>query len=120
MDAFTEQYLITALWSSNDESTPQGGEPMDKRFTVKDFTEAIAKAEADCKAFQEQNADDLTECDDGTAGHDFWLTRNGHGAGFWDGDYEEEMGQRLTESSKRFGECNLYIGDDGKVHMYPS
>jgi|TARA_R110000744_G_scaffold366338_1_gene475354 hypothetical protein len=22
-------------------------------------------------------------------GHDFWLTRNGHGAGFWDGDWND-------------------------------
>ena len=22
-------------------------------------------------------------------GHDFWLTRNGHGAGFWDGDWDD-------------------------------
>lgn len=118
MDAFTLQYLITALWSSTDESTPEGGEPMDKNYDIKSFSpEALAKAEADCKAFQEQNADDLAQCDIGTAGHDFWLTRNGHGAGFWDGDYEKEMGQRLTKSSKTFGECNLYIGDDNQVHM---
>lgn len=23
------------------------------------------------------------------AGHDLWLTRNGHGAGFWDGDWRD-------------------------------
>jgi len=33
------------------------------------------------------------------AGHDFWLTRNGHGAGFWDGDWPE-TGDALTEASK--------------------
>ena len=38
------------------------------------------------------------------AGHDFWLTRNGHGAGFWDGDWEQKIGQRATDASKRFGE----------------
>lgn len=51
------------------------------------------------------------------AGHDFWLTRNGHGAGFWDGDWPEPHASILTEASKTFGETDLYIGDDGKVHV---
>jgi hypothetical protein len=35
MDAFTKQYIQTALWSSWDESTP--GEPMDRKYGVKDI-----------------------------------------------------------------------------------
>jgi hypothetical protein len=31
---------------------------------------------------------------------DFWLTVHGHGAGFWDGDYER--GDELTELCKQF------------------
>ena len=49
-------------------------------------------------------------------GHDLWLTQNRHGAGFWDGDWPEEIGERLTEISKKFGECHLYVGDDGKIY----
>jgi hypothetical protein len=37
-----------------------------------------------------------------TIEHDFFLTRNGHGAGFWDGDYKN--GEKLTEIAKSFGE----------------
>lgn len=51
----------------------------------------------------------------GNAGHDFWLTRNGHGCGFWDRDLGE-IGDKLTEAAKKFGEVNLYVGDDGFVH----
>ncbi len=54
--------------------------------------------------------------DDEAAGHDFWLTRNGHGAGFWDGDWPEPAATRLTASSKKYGEFNLYLGDDGKIY----
>jgi hypothetical protein len=50
------------------------------------------------------------------AGHDFWLTRNGHGAGFWDGDLSEDVGNALTEAAKKFGECHLYVGDDGQIY----
>lgn len=49
------------------------------------------------------------------AGHDFWLTRNGHGAGFWDRGLGE-LGTRLTSASEPYGEANLYVGDDGKVY----
>ena len=48
-------------------------------------------------------------------GHDFWLTRNGHGAGFWDRGLGE-LGQKLTEATKTFGTSDLYIGDDGKIY----
>jgi len=49
-------------------------------------------------------------------GHDFWLTRNGHGAGFWDRGLGE-LGDKLTSISKQFGESNLYEGDDGKLYL---
>jgi len=42
--------------------------------------------------------------------YDFWLTRNRHGAGFWDGDYEN--GEVLTDIAHSFGEVNTYEGDD--------
>ena len=50
------------------------------------------------------------------AGHDFWLTRNGHGAGFWDGDWPDRTGHRLSEAAKSYGEYHLYVGDDGKIY----
>ncbi len=50
------------------------------------------------------------------AGHDFWLTRCGHGAGFWDGDWPEPAASVLTEASKEFGNVDLYVGDDGQIY----
>ena len=49
--------------------------------------------------------------------HDFWLTRNGHGAGFWDGDYDDEVGTELTKIAHTFKELDCYVGDDGKIHF---
>ena len=39
------------------------------------------------------------------AGHDFWLTRNSHGCGFWDRPeiYGENLAQELTRASKACG-----------------
>ena len=90
--------------------------------------ESLAKIREDCQSFLEQAGDliigkctrsggwftDL-EC----AGHDFWLTRNGHGAGFWDGDWPE-TGERLTELAKAFGSSDTYAGDDGMVYLVNS
>lgn len=50
-------------------------------------------------------------------GHDLWLTRVGHGAGFWDGDLPEELGQRLTDISQSMGNVDLYVGDDGYLYQ---
>lgn len=41
-------------------------------------------------------------------GHDFWLTRNGHGAGFWDRGLGAR-GETLSDLSRPYGECELYV-----------
>ena len=100
-----------------DESDEQGGEPLDANYGLDDISpETLARIISDCEAFQEAHADDIgSELE--RAGHDFWLTRNGHGAGFWDGDWEDDVGQRLTEASDVFGSVDLYVGDDGLIYL---
>ena len=114
MDDFTRQYIETALWSSMD---GDDDEPMDENYALGDIApEALAKMTADCAAFQAKHYDLISD-DPSLAGHDFWLTRNGHGAGFWDGDWPEAIGEALTKASKAYGECDLYVGDDGQVYI---
>lgn len=113
MDKYTRQYLETALWSSVDDN----GDPLDSNYSIEDLSvEARELANKDTTAFFEKAGALLDNYDYGTAMHDFWLTRNGHGAGFWDGDYEESDGEKLTALSKEFGELNLIVGDDGKIY----
>lgn len=114
MDDFFKQYLITALWSSNDDN----GEPFDSNYEIEDISEeSLEKAKKDCEEFQRKAGSLLDDYELSTCGHDFWLTRNGHGAGFWDGDYEEGDGKKLTELSKEFNELNLFKGDDNKIYF---
>lgn len=125
LDEFTRAYLECALWAETDESTPEGGNPLDENYSIENFSaEAIALAVQDCKRFQKENAENLVSGNCGNldgsdvemGGHDFWLTRNGHGTGFWAG-YWGEKGDRLTEASKQYGECNVYVGDNGTLHL---
>ena len=117
LDSFTRQYIETALWSSTDDD----GMHFDRDFSICDIApDALATMIADCAKFQAENADtmNLDGCQDASmCGHDFWLTRNGHGAGFWDGDYPEEIGDALTAASKQYRECSLYVGDDGLIYL---
>lgn len=111
-----DAYVSCALWSTNDEAEDNGGEPLDKRFTRADLSaETDVKMAQDCHAFWEACTDDLRLLDAEYVGHDFWLTRNGHGCGFWDRE-PGAVGDRLTEACRPFGEFDLYVGDDGKVH----
>lgn len=116
-DAFTDAYIECALWSSTDNSDPEtGGDPMDDNYDVCDIApETLASMVADCAAFQAENANDMAELDAQRCGHDFWLTRNHHGAGFWDRGYGP-IGDRLTKAAHAYGSVDLYIGDDGKIH----
>ena len=124
LDEFTAAYIEAALWSTNDESNDQGGDPLDKNYTAADIApETLARMVADCAAFQAANEAHI--CDgnvatsysaDEQAGHDFWLTRNGHGAGFWDGDWDESVSKILTDAAHSFGEFDLYVGDDGLIY----
>jgi hypothetical protein len=116
MDKFTEAYIVAALWSSSDESTPEGGDPLDKNYGPDDLApETLRQMQADCAKFQAENARDI-EGRDEQAGHDFWLTRNHHGCGFWDGDWPTEAGDRLTNACKGYPEVSLYVGDDGRIY----
>lgn len=122
-DDMLQAYLAAALWSSTD-----GDKPLDEDYDIDDFSaEAIKEATKDVNDFRSKAADlldSLSLIKDGEGsdiGHDFWLTRNGHGAGFWDGDYEDRdgnnIGEALTEISKTFKEIDPYPGDDGQLYF---
>lgn len=124
LGAFISGYEECALWSSVDDD--------DESLVAYELaSETQDKFEADCAAFYTAHKE-LIHCDDAPlsnrhasigdrqaamAGHDFWLTRNGHGAGFWDGDWPEDVGETLTRAAKAFGQADLYVGDDGKVYQ---
>ena len=119
LDSFTEAYIACALWSSTDNQDDSGGDPLDDTYDASDLApEAIASIIEDCDAFQADNAEMLAKAGDAEQnGHDFWLTRNGHGAGFWDRGYPAAIGRTLTDAAHVYGSCDIYIGEDGKLYI---
>jgi hypothetical protein len=125
VDEFTRGYAECAIWSSTE---GEEGTPIDQNYDLDDIApETWQEFVSDCADFQKSNRALLRKyCDQykpaqdfnvwACAGHDFWLTRNGHGAGFWDRGLGE-IGKKLSESAKIYGEVWLYIGDDGKVYQ---
>lgn len=111
---FVDAYLEAALWTSTDEE----GEALDQDFSIHDFSqEAVNDAVKDSNDFIMGNQADLEAVgNESQHGHDFWLTRNGHGAGFWDRGYGE-VGKRLSDAARVYGSAGVYAGDDGKLHF---
>lgn len=112
MDQMLVAYIAAALWSSVDSDD----NPIDSNYTPEDLhPDTFAIMKADVEKFLRENESDIGERYE-DAGHDFWLTRNRHGCGFWETpDWPKEAGKRLTEASHRAGERNLFIDENGKV-----
>ena len=108
---FCEAYLEALLWSS---------EPYDGEWDgAQASPELRQRARIECYAFLYRAEGWIKHEPTGPgfarAGHDFALTRNRHGAGFWDGDWPV-YGELLTRIAQSFGELELYLGDDGLIY----
>lgn len=139
MDQFTQAYIKAALWLTTVDCDDYGPDDLSP--------ELLEQITTDCKKFQADYGhlwadaviryrdeywsptarcwQKVTTSDginrewtvDEQAGHDFWLTRNSLGAGFWDKPelYGEDNAEKLTEVCKAFGEVPLYV-EDGKIY----
>ena len=129
LDAFTLGYLECAEWLAHS----YGTEEEDRAdFSMTDEEQAdctgfdpdaIKQAVQDCADFQAANETDLLTYyslggDESHAGHDFYLSRNGHGAGFFDRGYDPVY-NRLQGAARSYGEadcmydpdtCTLFLG----------
>jgi len=131
LDAFTQGYIEALFFTGVEgpESDYKDGDFVEANATgFSDLApEALASIIEDCRAFLASQAwRDMRDAfetlggdrpDDAQAGRDFWYTRNGHGCGFWDGDWPEPYASALTAASKAFRETDAYLGDDGKVYL---
>lgn len=115
LDDFLSGYATAILWAN---AYGPDGEPDENAAYVYHspgkWWEDIGLDLGDARAFyaeEEPNLWATGERDFAQHGHDFALTRNGHGTGFWDRGYGE-VGDRLTESARAYGEHSV-MTDDG-------
>lgn len=94
-------YLEAALWAD----WPEEYEPR----TIHNATRATRdQAEEDVKQFATMAVHARIDVEDFEAeqvGHDLWLTRNGHGAGFWDREevYGKAAALKLSDIARTMG-----------------
>lgn len=123
INEFIAGYITAMLWSTSDDLN---GEDFDDLldFELAPVTRTVCEKE--CREFIATNAEDLNAytaailCHDctesGHAGYDFWLTRAGHGVGFWARGLGD-LGDRLTKACESAGNREPYLGDNGLVYI---
>ena len=112
LETFVEAYLEAAAFLVEDDWIG--------KVSSSDFTkQARARAEKDCAKFIRMAAIALAGSDMEQAGHDFWLTRNRHGVGFWDRPrfYGPAFAEQLTMIAKSFGECGMFVSRRKKINF---
>lgn len=115
LDDFTQGYIEAMFFTAT--GTAEDGDLREATFANL-APETLASIIADCDKFRDDAK--IVVCvgnRDAEAGRDFWYTRNGHGVGFWDGDWPEPCASDLDKAARQFHAVDLYRGDDGKVYL---
>lgn len=111
LEDFITAYIEAALWSSCDDSDV----PLDANYSAADLHPWSRHAmRKDCAAFYAAYRELWPDLGDVQAGHDFWLTRNHHGVGFWDRHCSN--GAALTAAAHAYGVRYLCVDTDGTLH----
>lgn len=110
IDTILDHYLTAAIFTAGDgeldEYSPGDFSQESRDSAKKDIEDFLAKAA--------ERGIDTSLWSDELLGHDFSLTRNGHGAGFWDRFPETpEPGDALTELCREFRE--VYVSESDGV-----
>lgn len=136
MNSSLEHLVTTLLWSETDNSDEAGGEPLDKNYCIDDvdaasllelnkrFQAFVDKAEEILTARLGDNWSSIDDFYIGSANsafqteHDYIMTVNGHGCGFWEkGDWEQPVGDILAGLAKQQTEIHAEAGEDGKIYF---
>jgi hypothetical protein len=115
MSRLLTSYLESVFWTETDNNEI----PLDRNYSHKDVdADTRIRMQTDIDSFFEKACEIAPEESSEFLMHNFWLTRNRSGAGFWDGRCaSEEIGRKLTELSHTYREVCTYVGDDGKIYQ---
>ena len=118
LETFTAAY-IEALYFTD---TGEGDQPSADTELAPDTRLDI---EADCRSFwlrfgcyvTTKTCSDAFDNSVSQAGHDFHMTRNGHGVGFWETEWPKPYRDMLTAGANSYGTFEIYQGDDGLIYV---
>jgi hypothetical protein len=100
-------YLHCALWTEELDS-----------FQLEDIhAKSVTQALVDCNKFVEKAGTLLDNLTEEQIGHDFWLSRNGHGAGFFDRGLGE-IGDKLQEIARSFKGMDVFAPEFAGDKIY--
>ena len=119
IDLATKSYLEAALWLSPEDD--QGNNPCD-HISISEIPEDIfLQARKEVFTFLTLALDsDIDQLTLSQVGHDLFLTRNGHGSGFWDReDLDEQSAFNLSELAHNFKEATIF-NDLGELYYESS
>lgn len=112
---FLRGYVECALWSTTDTRDEGGNDTYQLDDEFSDVSEPCREAmRADCADFIAANSAALaqfkldTGADDWRIGFLFWLTREGHGSGFWEESGRSEEADQLSDACQPYGGFPLY------------
>lgn len=110
LDPAVRAYLECALWADGSKDNTEAEEDATDINAID--KNSIDRAIKDVGTFKEKAGSLIDEAGltDEQVGHDFWLTRNGHGAGFWDRGLGD-IGDKLTELAHKFGQVDVFVDD---------
>jgi hypothetical protein len=111
VDVAYESAITTLLWSEIDDN----GEPFDGR--AGDVVDPDDGFYTQVRDFVRSNWGDIQDMSPDSIGHNFVLSKNHHGTGFWDRGLGE-LGDRLHGACDSYGETYLFLGDDNRVYIY--
>lgn len=114
IDNIVDSYLETAFWTDQEQIEEKGDDVSSADFSE----ETKEKAKEDIISFMKKTEQYLKDIPDNLIGHNFWLTRNHHGAGFWDmKELDDEIGEIVSNICHEFPEKYVFLGDDGKLYI---
>lgn len=110
-DEILTHYLHAILWTEE----LDGGHDIEEIKGVQ-----LERCKKDIADFVDKAGNLLDGISEEQIGHDLWLTRNGHGAGFWDRGYGV-TGEKLTTLAQEMKGVDVFKCENNTIElMFPT
>ncbi len=118
IDIIVDNYIGSLIWTQEGVGEDaEGNDPMEGK-TISDINKKSRDIISDeVKWFINSAGEVFEDLSDKQIGHDLWLTRNGHGAGFYDRIDDNENLEIIDKLCDVLGGVEIYVNeDDGEIY----